>query len=155
VDMTGYQERLATVYTETTDPLGNPIQQRFKYTAFVVSNETYAKEGIHSLQDLLERLEVSAGSDYTQPTNPLNKYLAYHLLDQQRSYNDVEQFPEIAVKMNIQTVAANELIKVSESGSALVLNAETETGESISSRDINIACKNGGFHELYNWLPLF
>src|SRR5690606_34364034 len=115
VDMTGYQERLATVYTETTDPLGNPIQQRFKYTAFVVSNETYAKEGIHSLQDLLERLEVSAGSDYTQPTNPLNKYVAYHLLDQQRSYNDLGQFPENAVKMNIQTMAANELIKVSES----------------------------------------
>jgi uncharacterized surface protein with fasciclin (FAS1) repeats len=155
VDMTGYQERLATVYTETTDPLGNPIQQRFKYTAFVVSNETYAKEGIHSLQDLLERLEVSAGSDYTQPTNPLNKYVAYHLLDQQRSYNDLGQFPENAVKMNIQTMAANELIKVSESGSGLVLNEDIETGESISFLEMNIACKNGVVHEVDNWMPLF
>src|SRR5690606_4366970 len=101
VDLTGYQERLATVYTETTDPLGNPIQQRFKYTVFVVSNETYTKEGINGLPDLLEKLGVTAGTDYTDPSNGLNKYVAYHLLAQQRSYSDLGQFSEGITKTNL------------------------------------------------------
>ncbi|NGM64565.1 fasciclin domain-containing protein [Sphingobacterium sp. SGR-19] len=155
VDLTGYKEKLATVYTETTDPLGNPIQQRFKYTAFVVSNETYSKEGIHGLPDLLERLEVPASSDYTSPENPLNKYVSYHLLDQQRSYADLGQFPEGITKMNLQTMAPNELLKVSESGVGLVLNKNEETQESIALVETNIACKNGVIHEVDNWMPLF
>src|SRR5690606_36720821 len=65
VDVTVYKRRLETVYTEAADPLGNPILQRFKYTPFVVSNENCTKTGIHGLQELLERLEVLAGSDYT------------------------------------------------------------------------------------------
>ncbi|MBD1424694.1 fasciclin domain-containing protein [Sphingobacterium arenae] len=155
VDLTGYKERLETVYTETTDPLGNPIQQRFKYTAFVVSNETYTKAGIHGIQDLLERLEVSAGSDYTNPDNPLNKYVSYHLLDQQRSYADLGKFSENGTKMNLQTMAPHELLKVSESGAGLVLNEDVETGESIAFVEMNIACKNGVVHEVNNWMPLF
>lgn len=155
VELTGYQERLATVYTETTDPLGNPIQQRFKYTAFVVSNETYTKEGINGLPDLLEKLGVVAGTDYTDPSNGLNKYVAYHLLAQQRSYSDLGQFPEGITKMNLQTMAPNELLKVSESGVGLVLNKNEETGESVALVETNIACKNGVIHEVDNWMPLF
>ncbi len=155
VDLTGYREKLETVYTETTDPMGNPIQQRFKYTVFVVSNETYSKAGIQSLQDILDKLEVSAGGDYTDPNNLLNKYVGYHLLAQQRSYADLGQFPENVFKMNLQTMAINELVKVSESGAGLVLNKNEETQESISFLEMNIACKNGVIHEVDDWMPLF
>ncbi|MBD1420477.1 fasciclin domain-containing protein [Sphingobacterium chuzhouense] len=155
VDLTGYREKLETVYTETTDPMGNPIQQRFKYTVFAVSNETYSKAGIQSLQDILDKLEVSAGGDYTDPNNLLNKYVGYHLLAQQRSYADLGQFPENVFKMNLQTMAINELVKVSESGAGLVLNKNEETQESISFLEMNIACKNGVVHEVNDWMPLF
>lgn len=155
VDLTGYREKLETVYTETTDPMGNPIQQRFKYTAFVVSDETYSKAGIHGVSDLLDKLEESTGADYTDPNNLLNKYVAYHLLEQQRSYADLGQFPENVYKMNLPTMAANELIKVSESGGGLILNENEETQESVSFVETNIACKNGVVHEVDDWMPLF
>lgn len=154
VELTGYKEKLETIYTETTDPLGNPIQQRFKYTAFAVSDETYASEGIHSLQDILDKLSGTA-SDYTNTSHPLNQYVAYHILEQQRTYADLGSFPEGVFKMNLQTMAANELIKVSESGSGLFLNENEGTKEAISFVEINIACKNGVIHEVDNWMPLF
>lgn len=155
VELTGYKDRLATVYTESTDASGNPIQQRFKYTAFVVSNAVYAAEGIHTVQDLLTRLEVASGSNYTDTENGLNKYVAYHLLSQQRSYADLGQFPEDATKMNFQTMAPNELIKVSEGNGGLVLNEDLSTGTSIGFVESNMACKNGVMHEVDNWMPIF
>lgn len=154
ISMTGYEERLSTVYTETTDPMGNPIQQRFRYTAFVVSNETFAQEGIQSVQDLLDRLDVTE-TDYTATSNGLNKYVAYHLMEQQRSYADLGKFPENVYKMNFATMAPNELVKVSDSGSGLVLNEDLESGEMISFVEANIACKNGVVHEVDNWMPVF
>lgn len=155
VELTGYKERLATVYTETTDPSGNPIQQRFKYTAFVVSNETFAQEGIRSVQDLLNKLEAAAGGDYTSTEHALNKYVAYHLLAQQRSFADLGAFPAGEHKMNLQTLAQNELVKVSERAGTLLLNENVETEEAIAFKQTNIACKNGVLHEVDNWMPLF
>jgi len=155
VELTGYKERLAAIYTETTDPLGNPIQQRFKYTAFVVSNETFAQEGIRSVQDLLDKLEVAVGGNYTDTEHALNKYVAYHLLAQQRSFADLGQFPEGEYKMNLQTLAPNELVKVSDRAGALLLNENVETEEAIAFKQTNIACKNGVVHEVDNWMPLF
>src|SRR5690606_39511988 len=87
--------------------------------------------------------------------NPLNKYVSYHLLDQQRSYADLGKFSENGTKMNLQTMAPHELLKVSESGAGLVLNEDVETGESIAFVEMNIACKNGVVHEVNNWRPLF
>ena len=156
VELTGYKERLQTVYTETTDPLGNPIQQRFKYTAFAVSNDTYAKAGIHNLQDLLSKLEVAVNNnDYTNPGNALNQYVAYHLLEQQRSFVDLGQFPENETQMNLATMSTGELVKISEGGDGLILNEDIETGEFISFVETNVACKNGVVHEVDHWMPSF
>ncbi|WP_437921061.1 fasciclin domain-containing protein [Sphingobacterium sp. LRF_L2] len=155
VSLTGYEQRLATVYTEGTDALGNPIQQRFKYTAFVVSDDVYASEGINSLNDLLVKLNVSSGSDYTNVNNGLNKYVAYHLMDQQRSFADLGQFPTGTKKMNLATMAQNELVKISEDGTGLIINEDVKTNAAIGFLETNIACKNGVVHEVDNWMPLF
>lgn len=155
VDASGYTARLSTVYTEGTDAVGNPVQQRFRYTAFVVSDAVFAGEGIRSFQDLLTKLNVTAGSDYTQPANALNKYVAYHLLDQQRSYVELGGFPAGSTKMNLATMASNELIKVSEGAGGLQLNENLTTRTSIKFLETNMACKNGVVHEVDNWMPLF
>src|SRR5690606_7846387 len=88
------------------------------------------------------------------PSNGLNKYVAYHLLAQQRSYSDLGQFPEGITNMNLQTMAPNELLKVSESGVGLELNKNEETGESVALVETNLACKNGVIHEVGISMPL-
>jgi len=56
--------------------------------------------------------------------------------------------------MNLNTMASNELIKVSEGAGSLVLNADTEE-EAIHFLQTNIPCKNGVVHEVDDWMPVF
>ena len=151
---TGYDSRLNTVYTPGTDPDGNPIQQRFRYTAFAVSNDVYLKDGIHTFAELLNRLGAS-GSDLKSTSNPANRYMAYHLLAQQRSFADLGKFPAGATKMNLETMAQYELIKISEGGDGLVINSTGDAGSAIQFNEINIPCKNGVIHEVDSWMPIF
>ncbi|HMR19469.1 MAG TPA: DUF5108 domain-containing protein, partial [Sphingobacterium sp.] len=155
VEATGLDEMLNRVYTDAVDQNGEPIQQRFKYTAFAVSNSTFAAEGIQSLQDLVQKLGVAVGSDYKDTANGLYQYMAYHILAQQRSYADLGKFPELAESMNLETMATNELMKVSNGPSELVINADVESGDYISFVEYNIIAKNGVVHEVNNWMPIF
>ena len=70
-----------------------------RYTAFVETNEVYAQNGINNLDDLKARAKQTydrmypddAGKyddDWTNPKNPLNRFIAYHLLPYYGAYND-------------------------------------------------------------------
>ena len=154
VEATGYLERLATIYTEGEDANGEIIQRRYRYTAFAVSNDVFASAGIESLADLADKVGAT-GSDYTDPENELNRYIGYHLMDQQRDYASLGQFAEGASQMNITTMATNTLLKISDSGTGLVINEDAAEGTFVSFLETNIACKNGVVHEVDNWMPLF
>lgn len=155
VTAVGLDGMLDRIYTETVDEFGNPVQQRFRYTLFAVSNSTFAKEGIASLADLSTKLAVSPGSDLTDENNPLYKYVAYHILMQQRSYIDLGKFPEGSTRMNLETLAKDELMNVSDGPTDLVVNAD-EVGENyIQFIEYNIIAKNGVVHEVDNWMPVF
>ncbi|GGH06094.1 DUF5108 domain-containing protein [Sphingobacterium alkalisoli] len=151
----GLDERLDRIYTETVDEFGNPVQQRFKYTLFAVANATFAKEGIASLPDLLTKLAVTPGSDLKDENNPLYKYVAYHVLTQQRSYTDLGKFPEGTARVNFETLAKGELMNVSDNSAELVVNVD-EVGENyIQFIEYNIIAKNGVVHEVDDWMPVF
>lgn len=104
---------------------------------------------------MLEYLDVESGSNYSDVENGLHTYIAYHLLDQQRSYADLGQFPEGVRKMNLPTLAAGELIKVSESVDGLVLNEDLASHQAVRFQEANIPCKNGVVHEIDHWMPVF
>lgn len=76
-----------------------PRQRYFKFTAFVESNEVYAKRGINTYADLVAYAKKvydatypeDAGKYDDQPThrkNPLNRFVSYHLMDRLGNYND-------------------------------------------------------------------
>lgn len=155
VEATGFDEMLDRIYTESVDPQGNPVQQRFRYTLFAVSNSTFSKEGINSFEDLLSGLNVSSGSDLQDMENPLYQYVAYHILAQQRSYAELGKFADGTYTMNFATMATNELIKVSEGPSELVINADPLMQNYIRFVESNIIAKNGVVHEVDNWMPVF
>ncbi|MBD8490694.1 fasciclin domain-containing protein [Echinicola sp. CAU 1574] len=154
VQATGRNEILNTVVVEGSDAEGNPLEYRIRLTAFAVPNEVYAQEGIMSLADLAAKLEV-ADDNYTDPENPLFKYVDYHLLNQLRSFADLGAFPDGESSMNINTIATNEVLNFSDQSGQLVINFDEEIGSGVHFIQENINCKNGVIHEINNWMPLF
>ena len=70
-----------------------------RYSAFIETNEVYAQNGINNLDDLKARAKQTydrmypedAGKyddDWTHRKNPLNRFIAYHLLPYYGAYND-------------------------------------------------------------------
>lgn len=70
-----------------------------RYTAFVETDEVYAANGIHDLDDLKahakqvydQMFPKDAGlydDDWTNRKNPLNRFISYHLLPYYGAYND-------------------------------------------------------------------
>jgi len=154
IEATGKADILNTIVVEGSDANGNPLEYRIRVTAFAVSDEVYAQEGIMSLEDLKAKLEV-ADENYTDPENSLNQYISYHILTQLKSFADLGAFPEGETSMNINTMAANELINISDQSGNLVMNYDEEAGKGVEFIKENINCKNGVVHEVDNWMPLF
>ena len=82
-----------------TNPLYWPEECRVGYTIFAESDEVMARHGIHNIEDLIswannqyrdcaqwydyvneKGIDVSTGSDYTNPWNCLNMFVRYHIL---------------------------------------------------------------------------
>ena len=70
-----------------------------RYSAFIETNDVYAQNGINNLDDLKARAKQTydrmypedAGKyddDWTHRKNPLNRFIAYHLLPYYGAYND-------------------------------------------------------------------
>jgi uncharacterized surface protein with fasciclin (FAS1) repeats len=70
----------------------SPIHaKKLGYTILAETDETFAKAGINSLNDLIERAKEYYGtenlSDYTHRNNPLNRFISYHIMDRQMATN--------------------------------------------------------------------
>ncbi|MDR1436969.1 MAG: fasciclin domain-containing protein [Candidatus Symbiothrix sp.] len=65
--------------------------KRLGYTILAETDETFAKAGINSLDDLIEKAKEYYGTenlnDYTHRNNPLNKFISYHIMDRQMATN--------------------------------------------------------------------
>ena len=79
-------------YSRQSEICPKPKHRRFGYTVFVESDKTFAAYGIHNLDDLIAYAKDIYGAsypkeanrydeDYTHRHNPLNRFIAYHLLD--------------------------------------------------------------------------
>lgn len=67
-----------------------PKTKRYGYTLFVEPDEVYAAHGIHSVADMerVARQYYDNGSDdYTDRSNALNQFVAYHILDRSMPTN--------------------------------------------------------------------
>ncbi len=76
-----------------------PEKRFYKFTAFVEPDSVYHKKGIMNIEDLKAYAKqvydasfpADAGlydDDYTNPKNPLNRFVAYHLMDRLGNYGD-------------------------------------------------------------------
>ena len=153
VVLTGYQEELNTIMLEETDDRGNPVIKKPRHTAFAVTDSVYVAHGILDIEGLKSKVGVS-NTNFTSQDNELNKYVAYHILPQIRSTDDLARFPEGQNSMNINTLAPNELINLRSVSGKLTINYDQAENEGVTFLKENINTKNGVIHEVSHWMPV-
>ena len=77
---------LSNDVTYVPDNLISVPQNRFyRYTAFVETDEVFAKRGIETIDDLIAYVEKWYGTEdrgnFKSPKNALNKFVAYHIIE--------------------------------------------------------------------------
>jgi len=92
-----------------------PKDRKFKYTAFIEPNSVYEARDITTLEELIAHAKEvydatypeDAGlydDDFTNRKNPLNRFVAYHLLDRLGNYNELTITGEIKLRMNASSL---------------------------------------------------
>ncbi len=144
-ELCGYRSILNAVLTEENSN-GVTTLRKYRYTLFAVPDSIFAKVGITSVTQLADSL--GAGVDYMAETNLLNRYMAYHLLNQQYSFADIAYFTETdkVRSKNYNTMAANQLINVSEKDQQIYINWNKNTSTGVAFLQLNQNCKNGVIH---------
>lgn len=94
---------IPTIYYGGHDHIGEnlryPDKRYFKYTIFCETNEVFNKNGIFGLPDLVKKTKEWYDKTYPQDAdkydddlsdrrNPLNRFIAYHIIDRIGAYTD-------------------------------------------------------------------
>jgi uncharacterized surface protein with fasciclin (FAS1) repeats len=150
----GLDSMLNTIIKLEENNLGYIVQRKYRYTLFAVPNDIFNANGVTDLATLVSLL--NAGDDYTSPENELNKYVAYHLLNQQISYSDLSAFAvdDKVRSKNLNTMAPNQLINVRDISNTLYINYETTEATGIKLLQLNRNCKNGVMHVVDGLMPI-
>jgi len=155
--VTGWADVLANHETELAD--GRALVNY--YTLLAVPDEVFNDKGIDTWQELAAKL--GANENYTNPTNALYQYMAYHIMDGVRSVESLRQF-DVPMGDSTQLVharlwdtKANMPIKVTMSAdSTFIMNGETgpEGSAWIEENSADYKVRNGLIQQLTAMLPV-
>lgn len=142
-----------TLNAFTLDELGREVYN--EYTLFAESNSLYAANGIMSFNDLITAIDASgsAGQDFTNPANAVNKYARYHILEKSvfldefatEVYNTYGDLPvsvdlDNILKINKGTMVFDTIIN---SGDTVLVNYLQ-----VIEENSNIVTRSGAIHQL-------
>lgn len=141
-----------TGYFETFSEIFNEDGIRVNFTVLAESDEVYSENGINSFADLANFISPD-NSDYMNPANDLNKFVAYHAAN---DFYYSADFPEDGF---ISTILPKNAIKSLKTDKELRIN-ETETGTddtwtSLIAAQSNLPAKNGVYHSVNKLLTVF
>jgi uncharacterized surface protein with fasciclin (FAS1) repeats len=154
LEITGYSSLLNSIkVTEANTETGIKHSRKLYFTLFAVSDETYSNFGINSLNDLAAYVGET-NTDYTQGSNGLNKYVAYHFIEQQLDFESLATFSDETQSKNLQTMAANEMINISVHDESLAINFNKTDSTFTSIVNENINTKNGVIHGVNSPMPV-
>ena len=157
VERTGWKEKLDMVNDTVQNENGGYTVNRIAMTFMGVSNAVFAASGIKTFNDLVDKL--NAAEDYTQPSNTLYEYVAYHALSFDYTLNDLKTMQGSDVTRIWNTLAENQVFTVTLDTLAGVytINQQDESIEKTSflEEKSDIKCKNGYLHEISGWLPVW
>lgn len=154
LETTGLHTQLNTLITRLPATGGQTISRKYLYTVFAVSDSVYQLKNITSLAALKDSLK--AGENVSSPENKLYQYVAYHILNQQLSFDQLSYFAESdkVRSKNYATMAVNQLINVSEKNKEILINSNAAQPMDIRMVRMNKNGRNGVVHEVDHWMPV-
>lgn len=155
VEATGFDKVLNTVVDTIPNGYGGYSTVNRSFTAFVVSNSTFALDNIDSMSDLASK--VGADADYTGEDNLLYQYVAYHVLSSSKYAETLFSFSDGETSAIWNTKATNQVISTHVIDEVYYLNysAADESGISLLEGKSDILAKNGMLQEVNNYMPVF
>lgn len=126
-----------------------------QYTLLAVSNATFASDGITSYTALKQLLQ--AGDDVSQPTNTLNQYVAYHILNGQYTLDQLLTFSGSDTSAIWDTKADDQVLMITWDSLAVqpyTINL-LGTKAGFINEQSNVKAKNGYVHVIDGYLPVW
>ncbi|MCW3807759.1 fasciclin domain-containing protein [Plebeiibacterium marinum] len=118
------------------------------FTVIAVTDEAYAKDGINSYADLLEK--YSDTGDPSNPLDSLNLYVGYHCLDNQLKYiTDLQSAGSHVTMAPLEVVTIRTIgdtVKVNED----IFDGAVEPGYALNRRASDNTANNGVLHVVEN-----
>lgn len=154
LDKTGWSLTLRTLADTVVIDGSSQISQKL-YTFLAVSNETFAKDGINSYDELKNKL--NAGNDVTNPENELNKYVAYHIIESSYKLENFQTFSGSDTSSLWDTQAKDQVLMItldSLSNEKYFINLQGTKATFIETKS-DVLAKNGYLHEISSYLPIW
>lgn len=156
LDATAWTQQLHTIYDTVPQEGGGYVVNRRAYALLAVSDEGFRRNNIQSFNDLVAKL--SAGSDYTEPDNALNEYVAYHILTNNYTLADLKEMSGDTSRI-WETSAKNQVFMITVDTTAGDWQFNILDSAILPTRFVeeycDVLCKNGYLHEIDAYLPVW
>lgn len=143
----GYDKIVARETDTTYNIDGSFSVTTINFTCLAVPDEVFAAAGINSVDALCSYL--GAGSDYTEPTNELYRYIAYHFFDKSQYISDFFHFDEEGQINIFDTECTYQVVTCEDIDGIHTFNKQTHIIRS------DIPARNGVIHKINDILPVW
>jgi len=156
---TGWDKQLSTVVDTTVNQDRQRVITHYYFTVLNVSDQTFQKAGIASLDALRSKLK-SNDSQGLSEDSLLREYVGYHILKNQYTTTELGAMNGSEVTRTWSSSAQNQVFTVTYDSLATdeamkyTLNANGQAARFVMASS-NVLSKNGYVHELDGWLPVW
>ena len=156
---TGWADKLSVVIDTTINQNREKVITHYYYTLLNVSDATFAKAGIGSLEQLKAQLR-NADKQGLGEDSLLRKYVGYHILANQYTTDELGAMVGSDATRIWSSSALNQVFTVTYDSMATneaekyILNAAGVAAKFIPEKS-NILSKNGYIHEIDGWMPVW
>jgi uncharacterized surface protein with fasciclin (FAS1) repeats len=156
---TGWDKKLSVIVDTTLNAERQRVITHYYFTVLNVSDQTFQKAGIASLDALKSKLK-SADEQGLSEDSLLREYVGYHILQNQYKMSELGAMNGSEVTRIWGTSAKNQVFTVTYDSLATdiatryTLNANSQQAHFVSEQS-DVLCKNGYLHELDSWLPVW
>lgn len=155
---TGWDKELSTLADTVIVDGKKQITKRY-YTLLSVSDATFGKDGINSLDALKNKLAAN-DSKNVGADSLLNEYVAYHVMRSATRVADLENEDGSSYSRIISSTAKNQVFALDLDCEALDLNQRyifNREGQSASflEGNVDVLARNGYVHQLDSYLPVW
>ena len=156
---TGWADKLSVVIDTTINQNREKVITHYYFTLLNVSDNTFAKAGIGSLEQLKAQLR-NADKQGLGEDSLLRKYVGYHILANQYTTDELGAMVGSDATRIWSSSALNQVFTVTYDSMATneaekyILNAAGVAAKFIPEKS-NVLSKNGYIHEIDGWMPVW